>query len=246
MGERRRNPNGAPGEDHTRTWELLGPYVLGALDSEEELVVERHLEGCAACRDEERGLRETHERLSEASIASVSMPPDLKARVEYALHRSDRGRATRAALLGATRVGRAVLAAAAVLFLFALVTVAYSAGLFDRTAQTATLQPTELAPGAGGELEVRGSGQNAVASIEVWGLPETQSDEYYELWFGREGGRVSAGTFTVDDRGRGRLSASAPEWADGYQRAGITLERFPEEPRMDSARVVLRCDLRES
>jgi anti-sigma-K factor RskA len=246
MGERRRNPNGDPGEDHTRTWELLGPYVLGALDSEEELVVERHLEACAACRDEERGLRETHERLSGTSIAASSIPPDLKARVEYALHIGDRSRATRAALLGATRIGRAALAAAVVLVLFALVTVAYSAGLFDRTAQTATLQPTELAPGAGGELEVRGTGQNAEASVEVWGLPETQPDEYYELWFGREEGRVSAGTFTVDDRGWGRLSASAPEWDEGYQRAGITLERFPEEPRMDSARVVLRCDLQDS
>jgi hypothetical protein len=81
------------------------------------------------------------------------------------------------------------------------------------------------------------------ADLEVWGLPPTGSDEYYELWLGREGGRVSAGTFTVDDRGRGEISTLCPELAEEYQRAGITLERFPEEPSMDSARVVLRADL---
>jgi hypothetical protein len=49
-------------------------------------------------------------------------------------------------------------------------------------------------------------------------------DEYYELWFGHEGGRVCAGTFVVDNRGRGEFSASCPEVAGGYQRGGITLE----------------------
>ena len=65
------------------------------------------------------------------------------------------------------------------------------------------------------------------------------------MWLGKEGGRVSAGTFVVDDQGRGELSALCPEVAGGYQRAGITLEQFPEEPRIDSARVVLRGDLQE-
>ncbi len=65
------------------------------------------------------------------------------------------------------------------------------------------------------------------------------------MWLGKEGGRVSAGTFAVDDRGRGELSALCPEVAGGYQRAGITLEQFPEEPRIDSAKVVLRGDLQK-
>ena len=120
---------------------------------------------------------------------------------------------------------------------------AYSVGAFDRPEMTAALAPTELAPGAGGELEVRGSDSEVEANLEVWGLPETGPDEYYELWFGKEDGRVSAGTFAVDERGRGELSASCPEVAGSYQRAGITLEQLPEEPRIDSARVVLRGDL---
>ena len=252
MGERRET-NGNPREGHARTQELLGPYVLGALDPEEERAVERHLSGCAACRNEERGLREIHERLAGASIAASSAPPDLKARILGAL--SQRGGGREATSAETARDGRDLLSsarravAAAVLLLLLLpvgLTVAYWAGAFDRPEMTAALTPTELAPGAGGELEVRGSGADMEANLEVWGLPETGHDEYYELWFGKEGGRVSAGTFAVDDRGRGELSASCPEVAGGYQRAGITLERFPEEPRVDSARVVLRGDLQSS
>ncbi|CAN5119635.1 hypothetical protein BH24ACT19_BH24ACT19_10760 [soil metagenome] len=236
--DKRRNPDG----EHERARDLLGPYVLGTLEPEEERLVESHLGGCAACRDEERGLRETHERLAGASIAAASVPADLKARILDALPRRETVR-------GARRTARSrvswVGAAAAVLLLFTLAGM-YSAGLFERAQTTASLAATELAPGAGGELEIRGSGQEMEADLEVWGLPPTGPDEYYELWLGREDGRVSAGTFAVDDRGRGEISTLCPRLAGEYQRAGITLERFPEEPSMDSARVVLRADLRGS
>ena len=236
--DKRRNPDG----EHERTRDLLGPYVLGALEPEEERMVEHHLDGCAACRDEARGLREIHERLAAASIAASSMPADLKMRILDALPGRETARgARRTAGARVARVGMA----AAMLLLFALVG-AYSAGLFERTQATASLAATDLAPGAGGELEIRGSGQEMKADLEVWGLPPTGPDEYYELWLGREGGRVSAGTFTVDERGRGEISTLCPRLAGEYQRVGITLERFPEEPSMDSARVVLRADLREA
>ena len=241
MGERRgHNENRDRGPQGGHAWAsgLLGPYVLGALDPEEEKAVERHLETCGACQDEERGLRETHQRLAGASIAASSAPPELKARVLDALPARDRDGTLRGSLRGA-------LAAAAVLLLFGVAVLVYSTSLFDRTAEATALAPTELAPGAGGEIELRGAGSDMRASMEVWGLPETGPNEYYELWLGREGGRVSAGTFTVDDGGRGEVSALCPEVVGGYERAGITLEQFPEEPRMDSARVMLRGDLRQ-
>ena len=49
MGERR-EPNGDPRKEHARAWESLGPYVIGALDPEEEQMVELHLARCAVCR----------------------------------------------------------------------------------------------------------------------------------------------------------------------------------------------------
>lgn len=255
MGERRQGPDGRSYEDHRWTHKMLGPYLLGALEPGEEEAVEEHLTRCPACREEERGLREIHEQLTGVSVAASSVPPDLKERVFAGLPpREDGeaapGRATRNASRFASWGGRVAAAAAAVLLLVALGAVAYSAGFFDQPEAMAALAPTELAPGAGGELEVWDSGPNAEASLEVWGLPQNRPDEYYELWLSRDGGRISCGTFTVDSKGRGRIYASAPyasalEEGD-YQRVGITLEKFPEEPSMSSAQVVLRGDLQET
>ena len=215
-------------------------------------MVERYLARCAACRNEECGLRETHEQLASVSIAVSSMPPDLMARIFDSLPQHGGGReATPAQPARDSRgllspVRRTVAEVVLLLLLFAGLAVAYWAGAFDRQGMPAMLAPTELAPGARGELEVRGSGSDVETNLEVWDLLETGPDEYYELWFGKEDGRVSAGTFVVDGWGRGELFASCPEVAGGYQRAGITLEQFPEEPRIDSARVVLRPHLQGS
>jgi hypothetical protein len=139
-----------------------------------------------------------------------------------------------------------IFAAAAALITLSLVAV-FSSGLLDRDAMaSATLQSTPLAPEASGELRVREDGPNARASLEVWNMPNCKKDEYYELWFGEEGGRVSAGTFKVDERGRGTLQMSVPEEAGNYGQVGITLEEFPEEPRMDSAKPVLTGELEGS
>ena len=135
---------------------------------------------------------------------------------------------------------------AAALLLVVAALAAYSVGFFGAE-ETAALEPTVLAPGAGGEIEIEDSRARAEAELEVWGLPRTGPNEYYELWFGRGEGRISAGTFTVDEEGRGSFSTTCPKVAAGdYRRVGITLERFPEEPRRDSARVVLGGELRGS
>src|SRR4051794_2640719 len=136
MGERCQNPRGNLRGTHPWARELLGPYALGALDSEEEGAVERHIAGCATCREEERGLRETHERLAEVSIAASSAPAHLKARVLATLpSREGSGTPTgaeRSSPRFTSRVGRLVVAAAIVLLMVALPTVAYSSGYFDQ------------------------------------------------------------------------------------------------------------------
>ena len=220
--------------EHLEVRDLLGPYVMGALGPEEEREVERHLEECAPCREEGSYLRVAHERLADLANATETPPQELKSRVLRGMPRRETRRVSLAA-------------AAAVLCVLAVLGVLYSSGFFgqDEVAQ-ATLKPTDFAPGAGGELQVREDNPNAQAELEVWGLPRPGRDEYYELWFGEAGGRVSAGTFTVDARGRETLYMSVPREASGYQQVGITLEKFPREPRMNSAKVVLGGELEES
>lgn len=221
--------NDHPG--HRRARDLLGPYLLDALSPEEALEVAEHLLRCPRCREEERELRRAHEYLTDLADVAESPPPDLKPRVVGGPPR----RATR----------WTPFAAAAILSLFALLAAAYAAGIFSPEAGAVSLQPTQLAPEAGGELRVRSAGPNMQADLEVWNLPRLEKGQYYELWFGYEGGRVSAGTFTVDREGRGEVRMSVPRTVGDYERAGITLEKFPEEPRMDRAKVVLTRELKE-
>jgi len=224
--------------EHLKVRDLLGPYVLGALDPEEEWEVEEHLSRCAACRAEERDLRRTHERLSDLAGIHEDPPPGLKPGVMGGLPRRGTLRETRRA---------PIFAAAAALIALSLFAVFSSSGLIGRDAMaSATLEPTPRAPEASGELRVRADDPNARATLEVWNMPNCDKNEYYELWFGEEGGRVSAGTFKVDEQGQGTLQMSVPEEAGNYGQVGITLEEFPEEPRMSAAKPVLTGELEGS
>jgi hypothetical protein len=221
--------------EHSRIRDLLGPYVAGFLEPEEEREVEEHLERCSRCGEEVLDLRLAHERLTDLAGVTQTPPSGLKERVMDGMPRRE------------TRMVPLATAAAAVLVVLAVVGALYAFGIFGREAiASATLEPTDLAPRAGGELSLREDDPNALAELEVWGLPRPGEHEYYELWFGTEEGRMSAGTFTVDADGRDTVYMSVPEEAREYERVGITLEKFPREPRMSSAKVVLGGELRGS
>ncbi|MDQ4128780.1 MAG: anti-sigma factor [Actinomycetota bacterium] len=224
--------------EHPETRNLLGPYVMGALGEQEERMVEEHLEGCEDCREEEQDLRLAHDHLADLAYATEKPPPGLKDRVVAGMpHRAQRRRVPPWA---------AVAAALCVLALLGVVFASGLSGLFAPEIAATTLRPTELAPGAGGELRIESTSANTRAELEVWDLPPLEEGEYYELWFGKENGRVSAGTFTVDEGGSVTCYVTVPaETVGGYERVGITRERFPVEPRMDRARVVLGGELRE-
>jgi hypothetical protein len=220
--------------EHLQLRDLLGPYVMGALGPEEEREVEAHLEECPSCREEVADLRLVHERLTDLVNMEETPPPELKDRLLTGMPRRETRRVP-------------LVAAAAILCVLAVLGVLYYTGFFapDEVA-SANLQATDLAPKAGGELRVREEDPNARAELEVWGLPQPGKDEYYELWFGKEGGRMSAGTFTVDARGRETLTMTVPEKASSYDQVGITIEQFPNEPRMSAAKPVLIGELEES
>ena len=93
---------------------------------------------------------------------------------------------------------------------------------------------------------MQGSGPNAQANVEVWGLDQTKRDEYYALWFSNEGKRISAGTFKVDPKGQAKFSGAVPDLPGGYRRVDVTLEKSSEKPDFSSAKAVLSGDLPNS
>jgi hypothetical protein len=221
-----------PMSEHLEVRDLLGPYVMGALGPEEERKVEEHLEGCAPCREEARDLRLAHECLVDLASTTGTPPPELKNRVMTGIAR----RETRLVPL---------VAAAAVLCVLALLGVLYSSGVFGRDeVASATLEPTDLAPEAGGEVHLYGFGENMKVQLEAWGMPPCKSDEYYELWFVEGEEHVSSGSFTVGPSGRVEVDLNAPKLAGNYPQVGVTRETASGDPR-PSDRKMLGGELRK-
>jgi hypothetical protein len=58
------------------------------------------------------------------------------------------------------------------------------------------LTATALAPESGGEARVEQAGENFQVELEVWGMPELEENEYYEMrYYAEDGGRISCGNF---------------------------------------------------
>jgi len=210
---------------------FLGPYVLGELTDAEEQEMERHLEGCPACRDELDDVRHAHGILR---AAAGSPPPELK---DWVLARAK----NEARQSGRRRLWLPVAAAllvVAVLGLGVLRTVSESSDGLALTSTTA-------APQAGGELRGERIGDNLKVELEAWGLPKPRGGEYYEMWYAKEGGgRISCGTFRAQPGGSTTVSMSAPASAVAYPEIEITLEPDDGDPG-SSGEVVLKGSLRD-
>ena len=205
--------------EHPEAQDLLGPFVMGDLDPAEERAVEVHLEGCASCRREAEALRLAHERLVEFAAASEAPPSHLRDRAVAGMPRPTPRRTV------------PPWAVAAGVLLLAL-GIAYGPSLLgSQEVAAASLEPMGEAPDAGAEVNVQDAGENLAVSVDAWGLPECQKEEYYELWFVEENGEhVSAGSFTVGESGDAELDLTAPRFATSYQRIGVTVER-DKDPR---------------
>jgi hypothetical protein len=213
--------------EHPEILDLLGPYVMGALEPREERDVEDHLRECAGCREEADGLRIAHERLLDLVHATEAPPQYLEGRVVAGIpRRRDRRRLT-----------SWVAAVAAVCVLAVLGTIFVPDLSGGRALASATLTPTELAPDAGGEVSVKDAGRNMEVRLEAWGLPPCEDDRYYELWLVEGEERVSAGSFTVGPSGRVEVKMNAPDFAGSYPAVGITYEH-DKDPRASDAKML--------
>jgi anti-sigma-K factor RskA len=212
--------------EHPGTRYLLGPYVMGTLEPYEEREVEDHLQRCTSCRQEAQELRLVHERLADLAYSTEAPPEDLRARVVAGIPRREAGR----------RVPIWVAAVAAAFCVLAVLGVIITPDLFGARA-SANLSPTGRAPDAGGEVSIRGTGENMEMRLEAWGLPPCKSEQYYELWLVEGHERVSAGSFTVGQSGRVDVRLNVPSFAGSYPKVGVTAE-YDKDPRASEAKIL--------
>lgn len=191
---------------------LVGPYVLGALPSDERDAFEDHLEVCPDCRAESDELLATAAHLGRATAVAPS--PDLRSRVlaEVARTRQVPPGGHLAEVTNPRRSWPLFLAGAAaiavVLALGALVLQADHRA--DRAEQVAAIVAAPDAESV--EMAVPGSGtMRLVASPEGGGSVLISDDmaapppgKAYALWFQVDGEMEPAGLFTPDADGRVR------------------------------------------
>ena len=212
--------------EHPDIRDLLGPYVIGTLEPHEEREVEHHLQECASCRKEAQELRLAHEHLAVLAYNTEMPPPDLKERVVSGIPRRE------------SRWRLPSWAAAVTFLVLAVLAVILTPDLFGgRALASADLSPTDRAPEAGGEVSIRGTGENMEMRLEAWGLPPCKREQYYELWLVEGDDRVSAGSFTVGQSGRIDVTLNAPNFAGSYPQVGITAEH-DKDPRASDIKML--------
>jgi anti-sigma-K factor RskA len=93
-------------------------------------------------------------------------------------------------------------------------------------------------PMAKGTVYMTPEGNDAV--LVAYNLPKLAAREIYQVWLNNPEAeqRVSAGTFKVDDRGRGHLIVRAPTRLSQYKYCGVTKEPEKGSPKPTGQRVL--------
>ncbi len=186
--------------------DLVGPYVLGALDPDEMDEMRRHLAGCPRCEAEARSLAGLPALLDRADVdeAPASPPPGLE---EEVLDRFVRERARRRpSRRDWRRVAIPAIAAAA---LVAAVLVAALPGGSDPAYAHAELWSLPAGDGAAGSAEVAEMEAGTRVELRADNLPGPAGTPY-ELWCVRDDGRwVNGGSFRVREDGTAAAELTA-------------------------------------
>jgi anti-sigma-K factor RskA len=192
---------------------LSGAYAINALSPEEADLFTRHLEGCAACRDEVRELQEAAARMGASQ--ATTPPSSLKARV---LAAADQQRQLPPKVTPMERarsrrwVPRLVGAAAAVILLatggFAAVKMqqpdqsTVATGAVSQVFQAADAHTKTVTTSNGGRLKVATSAERGQMAVATNGLPKL-SHRTYQIWAIRNGQPTSVGL--IDDLRAGKV-----------------------------------------
>jgi anti-sigma-K factor RskA len=213
---------------------LSGSYVLDALSEPERESFERHLQHCALCTDEVRGLRETAARLGLAK--TLDPPPQLRPRVLSAAYRTRQLPPPVAERIGLERRRRiprlaAAVAAAALVVVATLgvtqVVTRHQPGgaptanaAISRVVTAADAQTETARTSAGGTVTVVVSAGQRAAVVSATGMRSLPASETYQLWVIGPHGARSAGLLS----GTGQVGQVLASGVASGDRIGITVE----------------------
>jgi anti-sigma-K factor RskA len=218
---------------------LSGAYALDALSAEEAEEFRRHLEGCPACQEEVRELRQAAALMGASE--SVAPPPSLKARVLAAADQQPQlpPRVTTLERARSHRWPARIAAAAAAVILVAAGALGISRIQSDR--QPSNVAQVFEAPDAhtatvgtsnGGKVTVATSRRLGKMAVETDRLPRLSGQEVYQIWAVNGGKKISAGL--VDDVEEGAAMALP---SPGTQVA-ITIEPAGGSPQPTSTPII--------
>ncbi|GGL44278.1 anti-sigma factor [Phycicoccus endophyticus] len=213
---------------------LTGAYAVDALDAEERAAFERHLPGCAACRDEVAELRAAAQTLG--ALTEATPPVGLRAAVLGGVSTvrplPPRDEADSVLPLRRRRRARAAswLAAAAAVVLLVAGGLAWSPWSREEPARTA-LEQVERATDAATVTSRSGEVTATLAysheldrsAIAVSGLPSAPEGKTYQLWYiGADESARGAGFLVPADDGEGESVLRGS--LRGAKAVGVTLE----------------------
>lgn len=202
-------------------------YLLGAMPELEQQAFERHLETCAACREELELLRPAAEALPR-SVTPVRPPDSLKRSVMEAVESEAPTPAPRRRLRDrlpslVSRGPAVAWVSASFLLLVGLGFGAVGATLLSgddgRTISAKT--DSVRVPEASGSLTVSSDASEG-AILRVNGMPSLPRRETYQVWVQRKGEVVAQSIFNVGPNGDG--AAAVPDDLEGADAVLVTRE----------------------
>jgi anti-sigma factor RsiW len=214
--------------DHSSYRDEIGAYLLGALTDLERQAFERHVAGCAECRDELERLRPAADALPR-SVEQVEPPPGLKTSLMEVVEREagERSGATvrerrrrRIRLPSLTGFRPVLVAGVLALGVAAGFGIAQLTGGEETRTVVATVDQARL-PEASGSLTIQGDGEDG-AILSVQGMPPAGDGDVYQAWVQRDGTVVPQPTFEVGADGGGAVAV--PDDLSGAQAVLVTRE----------------------
>ena len=196
--------------DHQRYREDVGAYLLGALPDRDGEAFERHLAGCAECREDVERLRPAADALPR-SVEPLAPPASLKASLMEAIREDGEAREPARRRLGGLvrlpwRMRPAVAWAAAALLVAVGIVAGFGIGRSVEDTRTVVAQVDRAqVPRASGRLSLPEGGDEG-AILRLTGMPSPGRGRVYQAWVQRDGKVAPAPTFEVGPGGAGAVA----------------------------------------